>query len=176
MKRFLIPIIVFFALPFSSVESVEINCNSPVWKNKPACKGKSTYKITYIYNRKKFDSLSSIANSYPNSDIYSRDIFAKRNKRYVASRNCPTETNMYWVSRGFFGKYSEMGCMTPDQFEFAKFQLTRGRGGGGGSYNANQYNDSYNRQLNNYRRIDNFNNTGSFDQPTFNFNTNTGGD
>ena len=67
-----------------------------------------------------------------------------------------------------------MGCMTPDQFEFAKFQLKRG-GGGGGSYNANQYNDSYNRQQNNYRRIDNFNNTGSFDQPTFNSNTNTGG-
>ena len=68
-----------------------------------------------------------------------------------------------------------MGCMTPDQFQFAKFQLTRGGGGGGGSYNANQYNDSYNRQQHLYRRIDNFNNTGSFDQPTFNFNTSTGG-
>ena len=175
MKRFLIPIIVFFALPISSVESAEINCNSPVWKNKPACKGKTTSKFTYIYYGKKFDSLSSIANNYPYSDIYSRDIMEKGNKRYVASRDCPTGTSMYWVRRGLFGKYNEMGCMTPDQFQFAKFQLTRGGGGGGGSYNANQYNDSYNRQQHLYRRIDNFNNTGSFDQPTFNFNTNTGG-
>ena len=173
MKRFLIPIIVFFALPISSVESAEINCNSPVWKNRPACKGKTTSKFTYIYNGKKFDSLSSIANSYPYSDIYKRDIWATKNKRYVASRNCPTGTNMYWVSR-LFRKVSEMGCMTPDQFEFAKLQLTRGGGGGGGSY-RNTYVEGWNNSQNLYRSIDNFNNTGSFYQPTFNFNTNTGG-
>ena len=78
IKRFLIPIIVFIALPFSSVESTEINYYSTVWKNKPAFKGKKTSKITYIYNGKKFDSLSSITNNNLYSDIYSKNIFAKK--------------------------------------------------------------------------------------------------
>ena len=43
MKRFLIPLIAALALP-NTLDAVEINCNSPVWKNKPQCKNNSARK------------------------------------------------------------------------------------------------------------------------------------
>ena len=48
MKKFLIPLVAFFSIPFSSVESVEINCKSPVFKNKPQCAHLKNKK-TFIY-------------------------------------------------------------------------------------------------------------------------------
>ena len=105
------------------------------------------------------------------------DKFVYKNKTYVATQVCLKGQNMYWVITGLFKKkVSEMGCMTPQQFEVAKRQLKRvGSGGGGGGSYRNTYVEGWNKQKNLYRSIDNFNNTGSFDQPTFNFNTNTGG-
>tara|TARA_B100000242_G_scaffold212039_1_gene154289 strand:- start:146 stop:820 length:675 start_codon:yes stop_codon:yes gene_type:complete len=103
------------------------------------------------------------------------DKFVYKNKTYVATQVCLKGQNMYWSISGVLRKkISEMGCMTPSQFESAKTQPRRFGGGGGGSY-RNTYVEGWNSQKNLYRSIDNFHNTGSFDQPTFNFNTNTGG-
>ena len=43
MKRLLLPLLAALALP-TAVNAVEINCNSPVWKNKPQCKNESVRK------------------------------------------------------------------------------------------------------------------------------------
>ncbi len=41
MKRFLIPLLLALAIP-SPLIAAKINCDSPVWKNKPQCKDKDT--------------------------------------------------------------------------------------------------------------------------------------
>ena len=113
-----------FSIPI--VESKDINCNSPVWKNKPACKGRTSSKITYIYNGKKFDSLSSIANSYPYSDIYSRGIMSYKNKRYVSSRSCPSGTSMFFYIQPRLlrsASVQEWGCLTPQEQEIAQMRI-----------------------------------------------------
>ena len=43
MKRLLLPLLAALALP-TAVNAVEINCNSPVWKNKPQCRDESGRK------------------------------------------------------------------------------------------------------------------------------------
>ena len=110
----------------STVKSKKINCNSPVWKNKPACKGKSTYKITYFFNGAKFDSLNAIAELFPKANIYNRDIWAIKNKRYVASRSCPAGRNMFFYYQPRLlrsAKVQEMGCMTPQEGEIASMKI-----------------------------------------------------
>ena len=43
MRRFLLPLLAALALP-TTVNAAKINCNSPVWKNKPQCKNESVRK------------------------------------------------------------------------------------------------------------------------------------
>ena len=43
MKRFLISLLAALVLP-TEVNAAKINCNSPVWKNKPQCKNESVRK------------------------------------------------------------------------------------------------------------------------------------
>ena len=121
-------LLVFLASLFSiaTVESKEINCNSPVWKNKPACKGKTTSKITYFFNGAKFDSLENISQLYPSVNIYNRDIWAYKNKRYVASRSCPTGKNMFFYYQPRLlrsAKVQEWGCLTPQEGEIASMRI-----------------------------------------------------
>ena len=40
MKRLLLALLAANALP-TALNAVEINCNSPVWKNKPQCRDES---------------------------------------------------------------------------------------------------------------------------------------
>ena len=53
MKRLLLPLLAALALP-NPLFSAEINCNSPVWKNKVICKKKNAelkepYKCLFNY-------------------------------------------------------------------------------------------------------------------------------
>ena len=71
-------------------------------------------------------------------------------------------------------KIEEKGCLNPDKARIFELEtiisnMRRGGGGGAGGVNMNQYSNSYNQQMNNYRQIDNFHNTGSFTQPNFGF-------
>ena len=43
LKRFLISLLAALVLP-TEVNAAKINCNSPVWKNKPQCKNESVRK------------------------------------------------------------------------------------------------------------------------------------
>ena len=174
MKRILIPIIVFFALPFSDLESKEINCNSPVWKKRDICKGKVSTKNTFVYLGKEYESLNDIQD-----DIQDREKYEFKNKTYISSKKCEEGENMIWYFQKRFLRSTqvfEKGCLTPDKAKiFAlELQLQRARsggGGGGGNY-QNTYVDGYNRQRQHYQQLDNFNRTGSFNPPpTFNFNT-----
>jgi len=153
MKRFLIPIIVFFALPFSSVESVEINCNSPVHKKKEICKEKLAKNPTFIYLGNEYDSLSSIE-----EDVSNNDIFEFKNKRYVASKVCPEGLNMVFYPKGRFlraTKVEEIDCMNEDKEQIFHLQMALkrcgGGGGGGGGYDATQYSKQYINWGNFYR-------------------------
>tara|TARA_B100000212_G_C27113382_1_gene421677 strand:+ start:47 stop:538 length:492 start_codon:yes stop_codon:yes gene_type:complete len=122
MKKHLIPIIVFLALPFTTVESREINCNSPVWKKKEICKGKVTKKPVYILNGIEYNSLSEAGLS-PYSG---RDIYNYKGRYYIASRECPEGTSMFWGGQRRLlrrAKIWEMGCMTQQQADIATMQM-----------------------------------------------------
>ena len=47
MKRLLLPVLAALALP-TAVNTVEINCNSAVWKNKPICLEKKQEKLIFL--------------------------------------------------------------------------------------------------------------------------------
>tara|TARA_B100000886_G_C20362838_1_gene466002 strand:- start:613 stop:1134 length:522 start_codon:yes stop_codon:yes gene_type:complete len=173
MKRFLIPIIVFLSAPIYPIKAVEINCNSPVYKNKPQCAHLKNKK-TFIYENIEYDSKALI----PIEDVEKREEYVYKKKTFIASKICPEGTNMIWfyTKRRFRStKVEEKGCLTPDKARIFELEtiisnMRRGGGGGAGGVNMmNQYSNSYNRQMDTYRQIDNFHNTGSFTQPNFGF-------
>ena len=172
MKRFLLPLIVFLSLPFNSLESAEINCNSPVWKKRDVCKGKVSTKTTYVYWGREYESLDEIK-----EDVTQRETFEYKGKKYISSTECQEGTNMIWYYQTRFlrsTKVLEAGCLTPDKAKIFALEMQlknarRGGGGGGGSY-RNHYVEGWNQQQQLYQSIDNFHNTGSFyPQPSFGF-------
>ena len=53
-----------------------------------------------------------------------KDVFYHKGNVYLASRVCPSNKKMYWVTSGLFKrKVFEMGCMTSEQFKIAKMEM-----------------------------------------------------
>ena len=177
MKKFLIPIIVFLVLPLSSVESKEVNCNSPVWKKKEICKDKISRKKVYVMaygpnNHHEVDDIQKFG--IPPTEY--RDAYEYKGKIYVATKLCPEGTNMIWYSQNRFLRSTqvfEKGCLTPDKAKIFALEMqlkNARRGGGGGGTYKNNYAEGWNQQQQLYQSIDNFHNTGSFyPQPNFGF-------
>ena len=121
MNKLFIPLLIAFIFPISPIKSVEINCNSPVWKNKERCKGKvtkPTKPIVYVYLGEEYSALSEIE-----EDVSERDIADYKNKKYIASKICEEGSKMMFSYRTRLlrsTKVQEVGCMTPEEIKMAE--------------------------------------------------------